>query len=175
MLNKAAIVLAVSLTTSISSMPVPAIAGGFEENAPCWSQKQDSQKCLDQRMNRTDAWSQKHTGTMTGNSPAGTTGNVQKNECVKNGRASSNNVHQNNSWSPSAGSYQMKDGGQVIVDADGTKHFHGADGSEKVMRPDGSGLWRRADGSQIEKFADGHKIFRTPDGQEKLLPAGTCQ
>lgn len=72
-------------------------------------------------------------------------------------------------WGQPGGSYPMKDGGQLTVDLDGTKHFRSADGSEKTMRPDGTGIWKRADGSSMEKTADGRKIYRTADGKETVM------
>lgn len=157
MLNTArSSLLVFSFSLFIFTMPTPANAGPFEENAPCWGQKQ-SQKFSAQQTNQSSC--------------------SQNPTCPKGGsqQACSGFSYQQNSWTPKAGSYPMKDGGQLTVDTDGTKHFRGADGSEKIMRPDGSGLWRRADGSQIEKFADGRKVFRGADGQERTMAPGTCQ
>lgn len=72
-------------------------------------------------------------------------------------------------WGQPGGSYPMKDGGQLTVDQDGTKHFRSPDGSEKIMRPDGSGIWKRADGASMERTADGRKIYRSPDGHETVM------
>lgn len=97
--------------------------------------------------------------------PQGTSCNAQNNSNA----SSSPGWKQETPWGSAPGTYAMKDGGKLVVDGDGTKHFQAPDGSEKIMRPDGTGIWKKADGSQVEKFPDGHKVYRFPDGSEKTF------
>ncbi|MBX9573403.1 MAG: hypothetical protein K2X77_31170 [Candidatus Obscuribacterales bacterium] len=186
MLRKALGLLAFSWSMFIVTLPAPVYAGGWDADGSC-KNKQDwfnkKQNCQNQGWNSSGGqkdWSQcaqndgaqKSPWTNAGDKPA-CPWNKQANWSQKCNKGDGQGQAQG--WGSAPGSYPMKDGGKLVVDPDGTKHFNGADGSEKIMRPDGTGLWRRADGSQIEKFADGRKVFRSADGQEKTLEAGRCQ
>jgi hypothetical protein len=86
--------------------------------------------------------------------------------------AANNGVKQyGGTWSKKAGGCDMKDGGSMQQNPDGSRTCKKPDGSEYRINPDGSAVWRRADGTRVEHRPDGSQHTWTANGGHYVLDA----